>query len=137
MRVVLDTNVVVSAILFARGSLTWIRPLWEAGRFAPLIDRPCVEELYRVLTYPKFALEQDEIDGLLESYLSQAEAVGTGGRLPTALPPCRDPHDRKFLRLAAAGRADVLVSGDRALLELAGETRFVIETPVRFRLRHP
>jgi len=44
------------------------------------------------------------------------------------MPPCRDPHDLPFLHLAAAGRADALVSGDADLLTLAGLTRWRILT---------
>lgn len=137
MRVVLDTNVVASAILFPRGHLTWLRESWSNGRFVPLIDKPCAEELLRVLAYPKFRLTPDDIQVLLGAYLPFAETVNTAASTKTAaeLPPCSDPHDQKFLVLAEAGKAEALVTGDRALLALAGQTRFAIETPARFRRR--
>ena len=43
------------------------------------------------------------------------------------LPTPTDPADQKFVRLAHIGKADVLVTGDRALLALSGKTRFAIE----------
>ena len=49
MRVVLDTNAVVSALLFEHGRLTWLRDAWSAGRILPLIDPSCLDELLRVL----------------------------------------------------------------------------------------
>lgn len=55
-RVVLDSNVVLSALLFSRGRLAWIRAAWQGGRFVPLASKPTVEELIRVLGYPKFRL---------------------------------------------------------------------------------
>ena len=136
MRVVFDTNVVVSAILFTKGHLTWLRESWSRGKTLPLIDKPCAEELLRVLAYPKFRLTQDEIQTLLGSYLPYTETVHTTSTKAIRLPLCRDPHDQKFLILAQAGKANTLITGDRALLALAGQTRFQIETPAEFRRRH-
>lgn len=135
MRVVLDTNVVVSAILFAKGHLTWLREGWSSGRFLPLIDTPCAEELLRVLAYPKFRLTQDDIQSLLGTYLPFTETVNTARAKTPRLPRCRDPHDQKFLVLAQEGKADVLVTGDQALLALARQAPFAIETPSMFRRR--
>ena len=116
MKVVLDTNVVVSAILFEHGQLAWIRGAWTAGRITPLVDRPCLDELVRVLAYPKFQLTEGEIRSLLGSYLPYAVTVDTSAAAPGDLPRCRDPEDDKFLMLARAGEAEVLVTGDAALL---------------------
>lgn len=135
MRVVLDTNVVVSALLFERGHLAWVRDAWLKGRIAPLIDKPCADELVRVLAYPKFRLSADEIQVLLGDYLPYAETTNTAGAALGRLPRCRDPHDQIFLNLAEAGKARVLVTGDSALLALSGRTRFAIETPADFRRR--
>jgi putative PIN family toxin of toxin-antitoxin system len=134
VRVVLDSNVVVSALLFPEGRLTWLRDGWR-DRFVPLIDRACAEELVRALGYPKFRLDRDDVSSLLEDYLPYTETVRVRESRLREVPHCRDLHDRKFLLLAAAGRADVLVSGDDALLELNGRTRFVIESPAAFRRR--
>jgi putative PIN family toxin of toxin-antitoxin system len=131
VRVVLDTNVVVSAILFEHGRITWIREAWTIGRVRPLVDRPCLEELLRVLAYPKFDLNEDEIRVLLGSYLPHVETVEASGRV-RGLPRCRDIDDRKFLELATRGRAEVLVTGDVALLGLAGRVVFAIERPATF-----
>ena len=136
MRVVLDTNVVVSAMIFPRGHLTWLRESWSKGQIFPLIDKPCVEELLRVLAYPKFHLAPDDIQTLLGAYLPFTETVGAAStKIAAKLPHCSDPHDQKFLILAEMGKADALVTGDRALLALAGQTRFAIETPSMFRQR--
>ena len=135
MRVVLDTNVVVSAILFTRGHLTWIREGWAKGRILPLIDTSFAEELLRVLAYHKFRLTQDDIQTLLGTYLPFTEAVNTASAKTSRLQRCRDRHDQKFLVLAQEGKADVLVTGDQALVALAGQTRFALETPSAFRRR--
>jgi putative PIN family toxin of toxin-antitoxin system len=135
LRVVFDTNTVLSAILFPQGRLTWIKDLWMARDVVPLVSRETSEELIRVLAYPKFALDEEEIGVLLGSYLPYVEGVNVGSNIPKNIPLCRDPEDQKFLLLAAKGKVEVLVSGDRALLELAGQTPFEIENPARFRKR--
>ena len=135
MKVVLDTNIVVSALLFERGRLAWLRALWLDGRVAPLVNRPTLQELVRVLGYPKFGLDADDVEAALAAYVPYTATITVAGTVPGGLPRCRDRHDQPFLTLAAAGRAQVLVSGDRALLELVGRTPFAIEAPERFRAR--
>lgn len=135
MKVVLDTNVVVSALLFEQGRLAWIRGLWFDGRIVPLVTRFTIQELVRVLAYPKFALDEDDIEAALAAYVPFAETVPAPLRVASGLPKCHDPHDQPFLGLAAAGRAQALVTGDRALLDLAGRTPFAIESPEAFRAR--
>lgn len=137
MRVVLDTNVVLSALLFTHGRLSKIRELWIALQFLPLINRETSEELIRTLAYPKFKLDEEEIEVLLGSYLPYAEVVSRSPEVPKGLPRCRDPKDQMFLVLAALGQAEVLVSGDDALLELSGKTGFEIEAPAHFLNRFP
>lgn len=135
MKVVLDTNVVVSALLFEHGRLGWVRELWTTGRIVPLGSQATIHELIRVLGYPKFGLDEDDVEAVLAAYLPFTVVVTVPARTPRSLPVCRDSHDQAFLRLAAAGRAEVLVSGDRALLALAGSTVFGIESPEAFKKR--
>ena len=134
LRVVLDTNTVLSAILFPRSRLAWMRGCWATGQCRPLVSRATTQELIRALTYRKLRLDDDEIEVLLGWYLSYAELVNarSGSR---GLPSCRDPDDQKFLVLTASGGAEVLVTGDRALQELAGRAPFAIEPPARFKRR--
>ena len=117
-RVVLDTNVVCSALLFSKGRLVWLRHAWQSGEIVPLVSRESVAELLRVLAYPKFSLNADERDVLLADYLPFCETVIVPERMPT-VPRCRDPHDDMFLRLALVGKAEALLTGDRDLLTLA------------------
>jgi uncharacterized protein len=127
-RVVLDTHVVVSALLFARGPTARVRQAWLAGEVLPLASRATVAELMRVLSYPKFRLSPDERAELLADYLPAAIVVTVPEPAPE-VPLCRDPHDLVFLQLAAAGKADALVTGDADLMALAGQTRWRIVTP--------
>ncbi len=117
-RVVFDTNVVVSALLFPNGRLAILRDAWRTGRATPLACKTTVEELLRVLTYPKFRLSAEERQELLGDYLPYSETLALPKRLPP-VPECRDPHDSVFLQLALAAKADFLVTGDADLLVLA------------------
>lgn len=118
-RVVLDTSVVVSALVFGGGTVGRLRTGWQAGMFVPLVCAVTTRELVRVLGYRKFALSASEQEELLADYLPWAEVVDLGDPPPT-VPECRDPYDMPFLQLAARGRAHALVSSDRHLLDLAG-----------------
>lgn len=118
-RVVLDTNVVLSALLFGGGPAARVRAGWQSARFVPLASTATAQELVRVLGYPKFRLSRAEQEELLADYVPWVEVVRVPDP-PPAAPACRDPCDLPFLHLAIAGRARALVSGDRDLLALAG-----------------
>lgn len=123
-RVVLDTNCLISALIFSQGKMAEIRHLWQAGEILPLICRETATELIRVMAYPKFRLTQEEINHLLAEFLPWAETV----RLTTprkSIPELRDPDDAVFLHLARSAKALCLISGDRHLLELRSTIRDV------------
>lgn len=119
-RVVLDTNVVLSALIFANGKLVSLRRAWHSAVFHPLVSKLTTEELLRVLAYPKFRLSAADQQELLADYLPYCTTVAIPDKLPN-IPACRDAFDVPFLQLAIAGRADFLVSGDRDILSLKGE----------------
>ena len=116
MRAVLDTNVLLSALLFANGQLSWLRPCWQRGVLVPVVAEPTVRELLQVLTYPKFRLNPADRERLLEDLLPWCESWT--GPIPTSSHRVRDPHDQVFLDLALAAATPVLVSGDADLLAL-------------------
>lgn len=132
LRLVHDTNVAVSALLFRAGRLAWLREAWAGRQVVPLASQDTVAELLRVLAYPKFALEAEAAKGLLAHYLEHAEVVSSvkpRGRMPQ----CRDADDQKFLDLAWAAGADALVTGDADLLVLAPGARIPILSPEALR----
>lgn len=110
-RVVLDTNCLISALIFSRGRFAWLREAWKTRRFVALASHDTVSELLRVLAYPKFKLMRDERESLLADFLPYVETVKIH-TMPVGLPDIRDAQDIMFLVLAAASSADVLVSGD-------------------------
>ncbi len=124
-----DTNTVVSALLFGSGRLAPLRAAWQTGVLLPLLSAATVQELVRVLAYPKFQLLPEEQAELLGDYLPFGEVIPPWRPL-TGLPACRDPGDSMFLELAMAGRAQWLVTGDKDLLALSASViRFGIVDP--------
>jgi len=133
MRVVFDTNTVISALLFG-GSMDWLRAHWQSGLVTLLVSQATVEEFLRVLTYPKFGLSVDKIEIIANCYLPFTERIA----VLTAkgdMPLCRDDGDQKFIDLAIAGHADVLVSGDADLHVLREVLPFSVETPKDYQKR--
>jgi uncharacterized protein len=119
LRVVLDTNLVLSALVFG-GSTAKLRLAWQADQFIPLASKATITELIRVLAYPKFKLTTADQEDLLSDYLPFCETVVMHDVLP-AIPDCRDPMDTPFLVLALMGQADYLVTGDLDLLCLVDQ----------------
>ncbi len=117
VRVVMDTNVVLSALVFAQGRLAPLRQAWQQGRCHPLVSTTTTAELMRALRYPKFKLSAEEQEELLADYLPYCATVRIPAK-PPRTPPCRDPFDIPFLQLAIVGKADHLVTGDKDLLSL-------------------
>ncbi len=135
LRLVLDTNAVLSALLFRSSSLSWLRHAWQGQEIVPLASHDTTTELLRVLCYPKFGLTDDEREDLLADYLPWCKTIIVSD--PLAMPACRDPLDLPFLELALAGHADALVTGDKDLLAMAAQFAIPIISPgaARTRLR--
>ncbi len=112
IRVVLDTNVILSAVLF-RGKLSPILELWKKGRIGPVFSRETFQELQEALLYPKFALTSPEIKMILEEEILPFFSVVEDTAGLTGL--CKDPDDDKFLSCAISASAHFLVSGDKDL----------------------
>ncbi len=130
-RVVLDTNIVLSALVFGGGASGRVRRAWQQRAIVPLVSAPTAQELVRALGYPKFRLSALQQEELLGDYLPYAEVVRIG-RPPPQVPACRDPDDTAFLHLAESGKAQVLATGDRDLLVLAGQMPVPILTMEEF-----
>ena len=129
MKVVSDTNTIVSALLFTNGQLAWLRHYWSIQNVISLASKSTVDELIRVLAYPKFQLEVDEINILLAEFIPYVTVVKVTARKNN--PRCRDPGDQIFVDLAMSGGADVLVTGDKALLAMSLPCKII--TPREFK----
>jgi putative PIN family toxin of toxin-antitoxin system len=129
IRVVLDTNVLVSGLLFA-GPPSRFVPLWRERRIVLLLSKAVFIEYLRVLAYPKFKLSGEEIKALVDEYVLPFAEMVTVAEVPAVIR--EDPADDNFLALAAAGRARYIVSGDKHHLALREYRRVRIVTPREF-----
>jgi putative PIN family toxin of toxin-antitoxin system len=137
-RVVLDTNVVLSALVLRAGLLSRLRTLWQTSAFMPVVNRDTAAELMRVLAYPKFKLDAAEREELLADYLPYAETVAEVQTPAPDVPICRDRADQVFLDLAYSAKVEALVSGDADLLSLRTQCpHFAIIRPADFLKRFP
>ena len=120
-RAVLDTNVLVSALLFRSGRLSWLRQAWQTMALRPVMAKPTTEELLRVLAYPKFRLSAADVEALLEELLPWVEVFAAP--IPSVVKrwTVRDPKDQIFLDLALVAGVDLLVTGDADLLALSDQ----------------
>jgi putative PIN family toxin of toxin-antitoxin system len=115
IRVVLDTNVLISALLF-KGELSRIVGLWQKGKIIPVISKETFDELRTVLEYSKFSLSRAEIKSLIEhDILPFFEVVNVSKHVKGT---CRDPEDDKFISCAISASVDWIVTGDKDLSDL-------------------
>lgn len=138
-RVVLDSNVLLSALVFAGGTLGRFRSLWTSGKILPCASKGTVQKLIRLLANAKFKLNSKDQESLLADYLPFVQIVDAALNTETAsLPVCRDPYDQMFLELAHKSKADFLVTGDQDLLVLANTPNlpFRIVKPIEFLTQH-
>ncbi len=121
-RVVIDTSVVVSALVFGGGEAALLRRAWQARRCRPMVCKATLMDLAAKLAHPRFAFSRSEQDALIAEYLPHALKV----RVPQADEPGAGLVTlpmMAFARLAMAGKAHAVVTGDPEFLAL-GE-RFV------------
>lgn len=111
MRVVLDTNVLVAALL-TQGAAAQVVDLWLAGRYTLLTAEVQLRELRRVLRDKFPELPRAKVGRLVNLLRRQAEVVARPR--PPGLSP--DPDDDLLLGIALVGRADYLVTGDKSHL---------------------
>ena len=130
MRVVLDTNVVVSALLF-KGTVSQIRKQWKSGAIVPVANKTMLEEYARVLLYKKFSLTEEEIAALFDEEIFPYFSIVRISSKKIPHPP-RDNSDIPFLQAATDGGVRYIVSGDPHLLELNGKYPFPIISPASF-----
>ena len=126
MIVVLDTNVLLSALISPRGAPDQIYRAWRAARFKVLTSTVQLDEIRRASRYPKFrAILQPAHVGAMINNLQRAIVLGP----LTVDIETDDPNDAFLLAMALAGDADYLVTGDRraGLLQRGhiGRTRIV------------
>ena len=128
MIVVLDTNVWISALQFAKRRGTPTRALEKAMSEDVIATCPEIEaEIFRVLT-EKFLWDPNRAEAAMEAILARAIRV----RLRGTVRECRDPNDDMFLECAARANAGLLIAGDKDLLVLGSYKGTRIVTPAEY-----
>lgn len=134
MKAVLDTNVLLSGLMFPEGTPGRIVRAWTEARFEVALSLDQLAEIGRVLGYPKIRRKLGWDDQQIELFIKQlyvrAEVIELG-LLTVAVP--RDPDDAPILATLAAAKAGVLVTGDGDLPAL--RDKYPIERPADFVLR--
>jgi len=132
LKVVLDTNVLVSAIAYPGSIPGRIFSAWQRGQLDVVLSRYILDEMERVL--PRFAqvkLSASGIRDLADSFMFRAEIVEPSLVAEALL---RDEADVTVLGTLLAAKADYLITGDKDLLALA--ERYPIVTPAAFWKKH-
>jgi len=132
LRVVLDTNVLVSGLAYPGSVPGRIVGLWRDGGLEVALSRYILDEVARVL--PRLArveLSADEIRDLVDSLIFLADMVEPDGEKDAEL---RDSADQQVLGTLVASRADYLITGDKDLLAL--RERYPVVTPAAFWEKH-
>jgi uncharacterized protein len=128
VKVVLDTNVLISALLFG-GLPGRLRTLWRGKLVQPFVSQAIIDEYLRVLAYPKFQLTRGEIEHLLhKEILPWFETIREPQGEAFVL---EDPSDDKFIWCAEAAQVHWIISGDIHLLKLE-YPKIPIVTPSEF-----
>jgi len=134
VKVVLDTNVLLSGLMTTEGTPARILATWYEARFDVVMSLEQLSEISRTLSYPKIQRKLKWDDQRIEQFLRQlyirAEVVESHS---TSIQVPRDTGDTPILATLIASGADVLVSGDHDLLELRGT--YSIQTPAEFARR--
>ncbi len=132
VRVVLDTNVLVSGLAYPTSIPGRIVSVWRQGGLHVVLSRYILDEMVRILKkLPKVDLDASEIQDLSDSFLFLADIVEPDAQLDPLL---RDPKDQAILGTLRVSQSDYLITGDKDLLELAD--RYPILTPAAFWERH-
>lgn len=120
LKVVLDTNVFVSGLLTKSGRPAMVIDAWRAGQYLLVTSGPIISEIQRVLQAPKirkkYAIGGKQIENLIR--LLENDAIVVPGLSPVSGTIPEDPTDEMFLAAALDAKADIIVSGDRHLLDL-------------------
>lgn len=119
MRAVIDTNILVRAILKPGGTVGPLVDFLRDGHYVFLYSEETLNELIDVLGRPRmvhrYGISADEVDALCALLVLRGETVQPS----QVITACRDPKDNKFLEVALAAKADVIVSGDEDLRVLS------------------
>jgi len=132
MRVVIDTNVVISGI-FWEGNPNKILSAWFKDKFVALISPGILEEYEKVIKRMESGLTPEEIQRWIEIIISHSTTIEAPLMLKVV---DANPDDNKFIECAVFGNADYIISGDKHLLDLKEYEKIKILSPSQFCTEH-
>ena len=134
LRIVIDTNVIVSSLISKKGAPATLLDAWIGQQFDVVMSDAILDEVEQVLLEPhlkgKFNITDERVARLLHTFREDAILVSGEADVHGEVPG--DPSDEKFLAAALEGGADVVVSGDQDLLTLRTWRGIAILTPRQF-----
>lgn len=132
MRAVVDTNILVRAVIKPQGSVGPVLQRLRRRDYTLLLSRATLDELVDVLHRPrlrlKYGLSESALRAVIRLLVLRSELVQPDVQIVV----CRDPKDDKFFEVAVSGQAGVIVSGDEDLLTLDPYAGIPIVSPSRF-----
>lgn len=128
MKIVLDTNVFISGILFG-GLPSQILKAWRQSKIKIVLTEEILEEYQRVGKELSEKYPSVNIDPIIELFTIYGEFVETKGISETI---CVDPDDNKFIECAIASQSKLIVSGDKHLLNISGYKGIEVLKPRQF-----
>ena len=128
MKIVLDTNVLISGIFFS-GSPYQILKAWREGKIKIIASEEILSEYQRVAEELSRQFPSVDIDRILELITIHAELVDASDFQVTI---CEDPDDNKFIACALASKSKTIVSGDKHLINITGYKGIQVVKPREF-----
>ena len=132
MKVVLDTNVLVSGIFFSGPPADFLRA-WSRGNFRLVLSPEILDEYTRVSAELADKFPGINVQRILDLIVVHSEVCS-----PAPMPErvCEDPHDDMFFAAAIDSRTKIIVSGDKHLLRVSGHQGVSVLTPRQFFMRY-
>lgn len=115
MRAVIDTNILIRALIKPKGTVAPVLARLREGDYTVLYSTELLEEIVDVLSRPRFhGIQDKDVETLLSLIVLRGEGVVPSQQIQV----CRDSKDDKLLEVAIEGQADLVVTGDEDLLVL-------------------
>ena len=125
MKIILDTNVLISGIFFS-GPPYQILKAWKEGKIQIAVSKEIFTEYHRVAEELSEKFPSVEISQILALFTIHAEMVNTQG---LEVSVCEDPDDNMFISCALGSKSKIIVSGDKHLLKISGYQEIEVFKP--------
>ncbi len=133
MRVVLDANIFVSALISDKGNPARIINRWLAGEFDLLLSRPIIDEILKVTGYERIQNKYAKVRENRLEFVALVEENGIWAEPSETIDiVSADESDNRYIECAVTGNAQYIVSGDQHLLDIGDYQGIIIVTPAMF-----